>query len=69
MKDDKDEKPAKAPKERAPEAPAPTVYRVAPGRSITSRRGILTEGTEVNAERDGISDLDALVRIGAVVRG
>lgn len=53
-----------------PEATEPpmTGYRVAQGRAITSRRGILVAGEVVLPERDGISDVDELVRIGAVVR-
>lgn len=44
------------------------VYVVAPGRSITSPRGIRTAGMVVDPERDHVTDVDALVRIGAVVR-
>jgi len=57
----------------SPKAPAAAeqakkrVFRVAPGRSITSPRGIRGPDMEVDPVRDNVADIDFLVSIGAVV--
>ena len=64
---------AEAPKAEAPKAPAKKAYVVAPGKAVTSLKGMLKEGDEVKVEYlnpiDGKAALDALVEKGSVVKG
>lgn len=63
-------KAAAAPKATA-KAPAEPVYRVAKGRSVTTRRGIVDAGTVLDPAKDvhgGVERLEELVALGAVTK-
>lgn len=50
----------------------PATFKVAPGRSVTSKRGILDAGAEVDPAKDLEVDearLEELLKLGALVRG
>jgi hypothetical protein len=59
-----------APEEKVPEEKVPEVYVVAKRRSITSRTGVMTEGTEVEVGSfiDGMVAVERLLAAGALVR-
>ena len=67
---------AKAPEAKAPEAKAPEAKKakksgfvVAPGKAITSKKGILASGVEVKPEYIGSQDsFDALVKKKVLVK-